>query len=355
MNEQPIDQLNKNPDGKSAVPAAVLDWTKKDRFKLLKWTTIADMQSGDPTEIPTSDLCLAFDGGIAQFQYVPEDEAPVHKISVNPGIYTLVKSIGGLALQPTDLTTGNVLETIDNTSRIKNEINIFFSKLPIYDELNIPKKRSIILFGPPGTGKSLAVNKTIKDLIKEDAGTVALIWPTSEIAPEDISKFLSFAADYAPQTTRVILLMEDIGGGEQEGHGSPRSASAGMLQLLDGVNVSFRLPTFIIATTNHPESLLASLADRPGRFDQMIEIPPPPPAEKIALLEFIAKRPLTSDEKLALESPEAKMLSIAHLKEIVVRSRLHDKTIQVIVKEMFEHTAAFKKGFDKKSKVGIGF
>ena len=182
-----------------------------------------------------------------------------------------------------------------------------------------------------------------------------MIWPTSELHAEDVSSFLTFAADYTPESTRVILIMEDIGGVEHDGNG-PRSASSGMLQLLDGVNVSFKLPTFIIATTNHPENLLESLADRPGRFDELIEVPPPPIDQKIALLEFIAKRPLTDDEKDSMNLKGAEELSIAHLKEIVIRSRLHDKTIREVVEKMVSHSQLFRKGFEKKNKkVGLGF
>ena len=44
----------------------------------------------------------------------------------------------------------------------------------------------------------------------------------------------------------------------------------------------------------------------------------------------------------------AENFSIAHLEEIVVRSLLHDKTIPVVIKELVEHSAKYKRGFEKK-------
>lgn len=331
-----------------------VDWRKKDRFKLLKATSLQDILDGKEQELPTSDLCVTENGMILQYEYIPEDEQPVSKIAVKAGIFTMMKSMFGIQLQPTDFSSGNALESIDNTARIKKEVNIFFKKLDIYDELQLPKKRAILLYGPPGTGKTYSVKKTIQGLIADDPGTTVLIWPTSELHAEDVAKFLSFAAEYDKAVNRVILIMEDIGGVEHDG-GGPRSVGSGMLQLLDGVNVSFRKPTFIIATTNHPENLLASLADRPGRFDQLIEIPPPPIEEKIALMEFIAKRSLNEEEKNAFKMKGAEFLSIAHLKEIVTRTRLHDKSISEVIDEMVKHNEKFKAGFENKRNIGLGF
>jgi ATP-dependent 26S proteasome regulatory subunit len=131
--------------------------------------------------------------------------------------------------------------------------------------------------------------------------------------------------------------------------------TAGLLNLLDGVDVTFKLPTFIVATTNFPENLLESLADRPGRFDLMIELNPPSVAEKIALLEFIAKREASAEEKDALAGKGTENFSIAHIKEIVVRSRLHDKTIPVVIKELVDHSKKFKRNFEKERKgLGLG-
>jgi len=328
-----------------------VDSQNKRSFKLKKITQIKDLQVNE--ELPTSDLCITNDETILQFDFIEPEDEPVTKVTVKPGIFTMLKTAVGVSLVPTQMGTGNALESVDNTARIKKEIESFYSKLHIYEELELPKKRAILLYGEPGTGKTFSIKKAVTDLIAQDPGVTVLIWPTSELSSELVSKFLSFAADYTKDVTKVVLIMEDIGGSEEEASGRVREVSSGILQLLDGVNVVFRLPTFIIATTNFPQKLLSNLADRPGRFDELIDMPPPPLDQKIALLEFIAKRSLLDEEKEALKIKGADKLSIAHLKEIIVRTRIHDKTIHQVVKEMVEHKAKFEAGFEKRNRMGF--
>lgn len=127
------------------------------------------------------------------------------------------------------------------------------------------------------------------------------------------------------------------------------------MNLLDGIGLTLKLPTFIVATTNHPESLLQSLADRPGRFDRLLELKPPTHDEKIRLLTFISKRELTDEEKYCIGRKGTEDFSVAHLEEIAVRSLLHDKTYMEVVQEMIDHTKLFKKNFEERGGVGFGF
>jgi len=109
-----------------------------------------------------------------------------------------------------------------------------------------------------------------------------------------------------------------------------------------------------VATTNHPENLLESLADRPGRFDLMLQLNPPTHKEKIDLLTFISKRELTDEEKEAIGSKGTEDFSIAHLEEIAVRALLHDKTYPAVIKELVDHSKRYKKAFEKDRALGLG-
>jgi len=321
------------------------------KFKVKKITKFDQLEEGKEVEIPTSDLCLTSQNSIVQFEYL-EDEQGQEKYIIKPGVYTVNRSMGGLKLDTTELRDDNLLTSVINTKTIMFEVDLFFRKLHIYDKLKLPKKRAILLYSDPGFGKSSAIRQTVRELRKKDPGTVALIWPTSDIRAEDFSKFLSFAVEYSEECTNLILIMEDIGGNEEEG-GRIREVNSGLLNMLDGVNVVFKLPTFIIATTNYPANLLSTLSDRPGRFDQMMELEPLHFEEQVALTEFIAKRPLTKEERDAFSSIGARTLSIAHLNEIVIRSELHDKTFAAIIKEMADHQARVKTSFDKRGRMGL--
>lgn len=317
---------------------------------MIKRTSI---DSKEAEELSTSDLCITTEKEIIQYEYINEEENRVYEpVPVKPGIFKMCEMPGGkIALQSTDFSPGDALDSIDNTAKIKKEISTFFSKLHIYSELGLQPKRSILLFGLPGCGKTFSVKKTVEYLNNLAPDMAVLLWPTSEIGPETVSDFLSYSADYQPEVKKLMLIMEDIGGVEADEDNAP--VRSGLLQLLDGAGVVFKVPTFIIATTNFPQKLLPSLANRPGRFDRLIELSPPPAEQKIALMEFIAKRVLTDDEKKAFRSEKAKDLSIAHLKEIVIRSLLDDKSYVDCIDEMDKYAKRFKKGFQEHKEMGI--
>ena len=325
---------------------------KKGKFIVKQKTSFAAIMAGDITELGESDLCFQNENDIVQFEYVKPEEDK--KYQVEPGTFILTETSGGLELRKFEMKRRELLESITNTAAIMHEANTFFKKLHVYEKLNRPKKRGVLLYSNPGMGKTSAIEKVSLDLIDIDPGTVVIVWPTSEIDADSIVRFLSYRSEYTKECTRLILVIEDIGGGEKEGTPSRSAVDSGLLNLLDGVGAVFKLPTFIIATTNHPENLLASLADRPGRFDLMLKLQAPSHDEKILLLGFIAKRALTHDEKIALGDKKVADFSIAHLEEVAVRAELHDKTYVEVIKELIAHKERFEKDFeDKNRSLGI--
>jgi hypothetical protein len=321
------------------------------KFVIKKVTKFSELVEGQTLEIPESDLCFQNENTIVQLSYVkPEDTA---KYEIKPGIYTLEQTSAGISTAKTDIYVERMLESIDNTSKIIGEARKFFSRIDAYERRGRIKKRGVLLYSKPGCGKSSAIKKFCTDFVKEDPGTVVFMWPTSSVEADSITAFLSTQSEYVAECTRLVLIIEDIGGGERTGERGPAPVESGLLNLLDGVGVTFKLPTFIIATTNHPENLLESLADRPGRFDLMLELAPPNLEERIALLEFIEGRELNAEEKMALARKGAEDFSIAHLNEIVVRADLDGKSIPDVVQELIEHSKRFDNAFQKKRTTGF--
>ncbi len=329
---------------------------KKGKFVHIKTTMFSDLKEGAETfEIPESDLCFQNEEMIVQLRYVEPDEKDEVKYEIKPGVYSIAQTNSGVKLDKMELRTRDLLTSAINTTKITNEARTFFNRLHVYEKLNRPKKRSLLLYSGPGMGKSSSITQFCTDAVAEDAGTVVLNWPTSEVEAENVSNFLSKHSFYTPECTRLILIIEDIGGGEREGGHSRNAVNSGLLNLLDGIDVVFKLPTFIISTTNYPENLLSALADRPGRFDMMMELQAPNYEEKIKLLEFIAKRPLLEEEKAAFKIKGAGEFSIAHLEECIIRSELQDKTVETVVRELVAHKEKYKESFEEKSKGGMGF
>lgn len=315
----------------------------KNRYKL------EDIEAGLVKEIPESDLAFQTSTHIVQYEYIDEEEDK-EKFTIKPGIYTLEQTNLGIRPKKLELKVHNLLETATNTQLIEKEAKVFFNKLDIYKKYKKDARRAILLYSSPGMGKSSTIAKISQEFIKEDPGTVVVFWDTSDLRPSSVGKFFSTGSKFSKKCTRMIFVMEDIGGGNAEGYHGPKTADSGLLELLDGASVSFRVPTFIIATTNTPESLLKSLADRPGRFDQMFELESPNSKERVALACHIAGRQITQEEEDALSSKDADGLSIAHISEIVIRSELHDKTFGQVIKQMKDHKKKIEAAFTKVQK-----
>lgn len=326
------------------------------KFKLKNKATLKEIYEGRIDVLPESDLALQDDGMILQFDYV-RDEKEQKQVIVKPGSYNLAKGMQGIELTELEFVARDILTTVTNTTNILNEADRFFNNLAVYDDLKQPKKRGILLYGTPGQGKTVSIMQAAKDLRDRDPGTVIINWPTSEIEASGVFKFFTKYSEYTSDCTKLILVIEDIGGSSHEGSYRRDEVSSSLLNLLDGINNVFKLPTLIISTTNHPENLMKSLADRPGRFDMMLEVESPNFKERVQLVEFIAKRELNEEEKAALSEKNNKgveKFSVAHLQEIVVRSRLHNKSVAQVVQELIKHSSKFKIDFTKQPK-NIGF
>jgi hypothetical protein len=321
------------------------------KFKLINKIKFSDIQTD--TILPESDLAIQNQDTLFQFKFKGKNKT--QKKIVKPGTFMIKYDNGGAKLAEVELGKRRLLLDAVNSKSILEEANRFFGNLHVYEQLDRPKKRGALIYSSPGQGKSSTIAHFCNTALEEDAGTVIIVWPTSKVESDDVTDLLAVTSQFDKTCTRMVLILEDIGGAEYENNGGRRGVDSGILNLLDGVSLTFKLPTFIIATTNHPENLLASLADRPGRFDLMIELKPPSYQDRIKLLEFIAKRPLSDEEKHVFSSDECDNLSIAHLDEIVVRSMLHSKTLKQTLREILDHRKNVSDAFEKAKRSGIGF
>lgn len=322
---------------------------KQGKFVVKKITNFNEIKEG--MEFCESDLCFQNENKIVQAEYIKSNKNK-EKFVIKPGIFSLAFIGQKIGLEELNMKQRRILTSYDNSKRIMDEAKLFFSQKEVYDFLEKDMKRAIMLYSPPGFGKTSAITKLSQELFKEDPGTVVINWPTCEIEARHVSRFLSSRSEYNKECTRLIFIIEDIGGGEIEDRGGQRGVDSALLNLLDGVDVTFPLPTFIIATTNYPGNLLDALGDRPGRFDQFIELDPPNAKQRIELIKFIAKKKeLSKEEEEAII--KAENFSLAHLSEIVERSMLKNKSYTEVVKDMIEHKTKFSKNFEKRKK-GMG-
>lgn len=318
-------------------------------FHVKSKVKLADLNVGDT--IQESDFAtMTPEGNFVQLEY-KEDESKPEPFIVKPGIWAIQKTMAGLRLVETSFVEDKVLESFVNTKIITDKIDCFFRKIPVYKELGYDvAKRAALLYGPPGTGKTTSIS-VVCNKYTADKHTAVVIWHTDKFEPYEVKDLIK-RFEYN-EVEKLILIVEDIGGTEIDN--TRMRSDSSLLSLLDNAEKAFRIPTFILATTNYPENFLGNLMNRYGRFDDKIEVGFPDGKARVALFNFFAKKELPAEAVTLMESDKTKEFSPAHIKEIIIRSMLYDKTEAEVIKEIIKEVEYFNAQFTKKrGSMGIG-
>ena len=194
-------------------------------------------------------------------------------------------------------------------SRMEAEVVGFFAPraAELYRKLGVPYRRGVLLYGPPGNGKT-SVIRALAARLPGVSGFV--LRATGEMDDDDFATVVRRWTAAAP----AILVIEDLNWLFPN-----RVNVSTFLNLLDGLET----PRgggglMVVASTNHPENLDPALSDRPGRFDVALELPSPDAGQR---KEFF-RRALASEAGLDGGDVAAKLagatagLSFAHLREV---------------------------------------
>ncbi|MFZ5816535.1 MAG: ATP-dependent zinc metalloprotease FtsH [Bacillota bacterium] len=208
---------------------------------------------------------------------------------------------------------------IDEVKEELTEIVDFLKHPKRYMELGARIPKGVLLFGSPGTGKTL--------LAKAVAGEAGV--PFFTISGSDfVEMFVGVGAsrvrdlfEQAKKNSPCIVFIDEIdavgrqrGAGYGGGHDEREQTLNQLLVEMDGFSANEGI--IIIAATNRPDVLDPALL-RPGRFDRQIVIDRPDLKGRLAIFKVHAKgKPLENDvdlEVLAKRTPGFTGADIANL------------------------------------------
>ncbi len=318
-------------------------------FKLKKITPLCDID--DNTIIPKSDLSFVTNTDkLIQLEYIAKEDDD--QIGVKPGIHTIESQFGELKLLPSSFLEESCLDEYVNTKDISEKIEKFFGKVAIYAKYGIFPKRGMLLYGPPGAGKSFVIGKVCREYTKNN-DTVVLVWDTAAIRASSILSLLRMLK-YDEAVKRMILVVEDIGGVEVDVN-PQKFVESSLLTLLDNSTKSFKIPTLIIATTNFPQHLLENLTNRPQRFDDLIEVKRPSSEFRAKFLDFFSKGSVPAEIKEIIVQRKYDVFSVAHIKEIIIRSEIYELPYELALEQVYKQTQKVAKEFkdDDAGRMGI--
>ena len=177
----------------------------------------------------------------------------------------------GLLLELPEMRSEDVIRLVDifwNSEKDYKEGNDFVIGGAAY-------KAGIMLYGPPGSGKSCTI-KIVSNKLVERGGIVFY-------ASGNPGRIQSFLTDLAriEKNRKSIVILEDLDS-LISSFGEDR-----YLEMLDSAKTIDNV--LFIATTNYPERLDPRIYNRPGRFSHVIKIGLPGPKAREAYLKAILK------------------------------------------------------------------
>lgn len=174
-------------------------------------------------------------------------------------------------------------------------------------EMNITRKRGVLLYGPYGTGKTLTALVTAK-LAIEHGWTFIML---------DDPKGLAMALEMAKQYQPAVVFAEDI---DRVVVKSRTDKANDILNTIDGA-LSKNAEVITVLTTNHIENINEAML-RPGRLDAVIEVTKPDAEAATRLVRLYAGNQLNAKTKLDKLGELIEGYIPAVIAEVVNRAKL---------------------------------
>jgi transitional endoplasmic reticulum ATPase len=182
-------------------------------------------------------------------------------------------------------------------------------KTDLCRRLGIGLKRGNLLFGKPGTGKSLTAAVLAKKCVANG-------WTYFYVKHvKDVAAMYRLAAQYAP----AVLFVEDI---DQVAMGENRTTEMNeLLNTLDGIDTK-GAEVIVVCTSNRTPDELNSAFKRASRLDFIIEVAPPDASAVRRLIELYSRGRLASGISLDNVSKMLEGQIPATIKEVCNRALL---------------------------------
>ncbi len=159
---------------------------------------------------------------------------------------------------PTDETERIILpKTLRND--IEQQVMSFFGNKIMFERLNIPYRRGLLLAGPPGCGKTMMVRNLVRETWQRFGLKYWALAINHRTDDDDVVRVYERARTHGPG----IVILEELDALVNK-HPTIRTA---LLSQMDGLDP--RGGVLTLATTNNPGEIDSALTHRPSRFDRI--------------------------------------------------------------------------------------
>lgn len=262
---------------------------------------------------------------------------------LTPGQYTVQYSDnkGYYFLKKTINLDDLIILPDSRSEKVLNSISHFWEKEKAFRKHGFLWKRGIMLYGPPGSGKTSTLQQLSKLIVDRDGFSVYV-----NADPALTAHGLAIMRRIEPDRP-IVVMIEDIDAIIE------RFGESSLLALLDGElqidNVVF------VATTNYPENLDQRFVNRPSRFDEVILIGMP--SDKAREVYLLNKNPRLGKNKEELSKwvSATDGWSIAHMRELIVAIECLDNPFDETVERLIQMNEIKPNSSDGEGDSSFGF
>ncbi len=299
-----IQKLNDRIKEKEIVPLHIeieADWEPQERPTATKDKTDTDI-SGDLKMWAVAGDC--YTGCEYSTKELP------------PGQYTVRTSQErGIFFMKHNVSYDSLINLPDSASQsVINEVQQFWGLEDHFRKLGFLWKRGMLLWGPPGSGKTCTVQLLVQDIIKKGGIAIYVVDPC--ITNAGLQVFRKIESD-----RNAVVVLEDIDAMTKE-------YQTELLSMLDGENQIDNV--VYLATTNYPERLDKRFINRPSRFDIIKLIDMPSPTARKVYLQTKNPRLIKSQDELSKWVEATEGFSLAHLKELIVSVEVFQRDFEEV-------------------------
>lgn len=257
------------------------------------------------------------------------------------GIYEPFANPGMWGLELLSIASDGIYTLPDMaTETVLTEVNKFWASESRYRIHNLLYKRGLILWGPPGGGKTVTVKLLMNKLVSRNGVVV--------IAQNISLTIMCLKAIRRIEPKRnLIVVLEDID------EIINNNGESSVLSMLDGENNIDNI--LHLATTNYPERLGARIINRPSRFDRRVFVGMPGPEARRVYLSKTTNGGI-SEPELERWVTDTKDMSVAHLRELVAAVYCLEQPYDEVIERLVAMAVQVKEVPEfKKKGGGAGF
>lgn len=253
--------------------------------------------------------------------------------SLKPGVYDINSDQQGLVFSSIGSRNDSLIRFPGAVvTQVVEQIQTFWEREQVFARYELPFRRGILLYGPPGSGKSSTIRLVCEDVVKR--GGVVLLYDTH---PNTFQAGYRYFRRTQPNTPAVVV-MEDLDAIFKQWNESA------VLNMLDGVESVHK--TVFLATTNYMENLGERVTNRPSRFDRRYMVGHPMPEVRRMYLESLLREDDTIPD-IDRWVKDTHGLSLSHLKELFVGVIVMGSEYEEVIAAMKEMTEARNSAMDK--------